>query len=181
MILFNHLPSFGTIRNNTALKQIKGLKSRLYSFGTIRNNTALKQIKGESDNGKGFGTIRNNTALKQVIDYDKLDTCFGTIRNNTALKQGIAGIIGNFCFGTIRNNTALKPRRKIFSRNFVIAPFVPARLQLVRSQFLLLLYHIFGVQEIVLIQYILRKIIDFPRLNKQDGQLIELDILYQIY
>ena len=35
--------SFGTIRNNTALKQ--GLSHRVsrYSFGTIRNNTALKQ------------------------------------------------------------------------------------------------------------------------------------------
>ena len=33
---------FGTIRNNTALKQrVRGIHS-LISFGTIRNNTALK-------------------------------------------------------------------------------------------------------------------------------------------
>ena len=34
------------------------------SFGTIRNNTALKQSKKQIFDNKGFGTIRNNTALK---------------------------------------------------------------------------------------------------------------------
>ena len=34
---------FGTIRNNTALKLDKQLKSFDKSFGTIRNNTALKR------------------------------------------------------------------------------------------------------------------------------------------
>ncbi len=38
------------------------------SFGTIRNNTALKHIGQDGNTGKGFGTIRNNTALKQ-LDY----------------------------------------------------------------------------------------------------------------
>ena len=38
------LCSFGTIRNNTALKQGLELIVDHFSFGTIRNNTALKQI-----------------------------------------------------------------------------------------------------------------------------------------
>ena len=33
-------------------------------FGTIRNNTALKQRCARQDHGPSFGTIRNNTALK---------------------------------------------------------------------------------------------------------------------
>ena len=33
---------FGTIRNNTALKQFTPRKLQIYCFGTIRNNTALK-------------------------------------------------------------------------------------------------------------------------------------------
>ena len=33
----------GTIRNNTALKQLKAMLRLKNSFGTIRNNTALKQ------------------------------------------------------------------------------------------------------------------------------------------
>ena len=33
-------------------------------FGTIRNNTALKQRYERSEFQHGFGTIRNNTALK---------------------------------------------------------------------------------------------------------------------
>ena len=36
--------SFGTIRNNTALKHQSELEKVRDSFGTIRNNTALKQI-----------------------------------------------------------------------------------------------------------------------------------------
>ena len=36
----------------------------LISFGTIRNNTALKLKYGLTDNLGRFGTIRNNTALK---------------------------------------------------------------------------------------------------------------------
>ena len=37
------------------------------SFGTIRNNTALKLIVGLIYMFDGFGTIRNNTALKQGV------------------------------------------------------------------------------------------------------------------
>ena len=36
----------------------------LRSFGTIRNNTALKRIQNRTRWSCGFGTIRNNTALK---------------------------------------------------------------------------------------------------------------------
>ena len=36
----------------------------LGSFGTIRNNTALKLYLEDADSVIGFGTIRNNTALK---------------------------------------------------------------------------------------------------------------------
>ena len=35
------------------------------SFGTIRNNTALKRWAIVESIKQGFGTIRNNTALKQ--------------------------------------------------------------------------------------------------------------------
>ena len=35
---------FGTIRNNTALKQAKSMIAFTWSFGTIRNNTALKPL-----------------------------------------------------------------------------------------------------------------------------------------
>ena len=59
------------------------------SFGTIRNNTALKH-KIETYLCKcGFGTIRNNTALKQLSWYKTLLFSFGTIRNNTALKLSV--------------------------------------------------------------------------------------------
>ena len=34
--------SFGTIRNNTALKRLRLLSHTILCFGTIRNNTALK-------------------------------------------------------------------------------------------------------------------------------------------
>ena len=106
-------------------------------FGTIRNNTALKLLEIKQMQLSGFGTIRNNTALKQVIGFPNKPTGFGTIRNNTALKP-IACLIWHSCrFGTIRNNTALKPRGPFFSRNFVIAPFVSARLQLRNNSFYL--------------------------------------------
>jgi len=36
------------------------------SFGTIRNNTALKRSTSEVKQETGFGTIRNNTALKRL-------------------------------------------------------------------------------------------------------------------
>ena len=55
-------------------------------FGTIRNNTALKQDFINITPRWGFGTIRNNTALKPVSRGYGLKMCFGTIRNNTALK-----------------------------------------------------------------------------------------------
>ena len=56
--------SFGTIRNNTALKLIKAITEILKRFGTIRNNTALKLNGCYKINVVSFGTIRNNTALK---------------------------------------------------------------------------------------------------------------------
>ena len=56
------------------------------SFGTIRNNTALKQSLMTLDIRHSFGTIRNNTALKPLVKLSKCESGFGTIRNNTALK-----------------------------------------------------------------------------------------------
>ena len=88
------------------------------SFGTIRNNTALKHIFWGVENEGGFGTIRNNTALKQLVKYCLKFKSFGTIRNNTALKLISVPKSFIFRFGTIRNNTALKPRRKIFLTKF---------------------------------------------------------------
>ena len=55
---------FGTIRNNTALKQSEKLRLFFFGFGTIRNNTALKLRELRSLKNQRFGTIRNNTALK---------------------------------------------------------------------------------------------------------------------
>ena len=40
------------------------MNALMASFGTIRNNTALKLVIVEFQKGKSFGTIRNNTALK---------------------------------------------------------------------------------------------------------------------
>ena len=57
------------------------------SFGTIRNNTALKQLRNANERQLRFGTIRNNTALKLLSDAFVRLWCFGTIRNNTALKR----------------------------------------------------------------------------------------------
>ena len=56
------------------------------SFGTIRNNTALKHSPESFNAFIGFGTIRNNTALKRYLQKMRKGICFGTIRNNTALK-----------------------------------------------------------------------------------------------
>ena len=56
------------------------------SFGTIRNNTALKQFVRQFFDSFRFGTIRNNTALKLSVCDTGFFDCFGTIRNNTALK-----------------------------------------------------------------------------------------------
>ena len=55
---------FGTIRNNTALKQSFSFRQLGVRFGTIRNNTALKLRERHEVALFGFGTIRNNTALK---------------------------------------------------------------------------------------------------------------------
>ena len=92
----HYTDGFGTIRNNTALKQPPVCKYHLQCFGTIRNNTALKHDVGEFYEWFGFGTIRNNTALK--------------LKN--LLEAPIVG------FGTIRNNTALKPRGPFFLTKF---------------------------------------------------------------
>ena len=59
--------SFGTIRNNTALKHKIETYLCKCGFGTIRNNTALKQLFRASCQGGSFGTIRNNTALKLSV------------------------------------------------------------------------------------------------------------------
>ena len=88
------------------------------SFGTIRNNTALKQSHKFKCFHYCFGTIRNNTALKLTITQPSTFPCFGTIRNNTALKPVFDNKVVGTGFGTIRNNTALKPRRKIFLTKF---------------------------------------------------------------
>ena len=90
----------------------------MVSFGTIRNNTALKQLLKYGKGSDCFGTIRNNTALKQENVLENYEHCFGTIRNNTALKLLTYDNSSVCCFGTIRNNTALKPRRKIFLTKF---------------------------------------------------------------
>ena len=87
-------------------------------FGTIRNNTALKQVWNAIKTVVGFGTIRNNTALKLSSLHHQVSNRFGTIRNNTALKQLSGADFDGDSFGTIRNNTALKPRRKIFLTKF---------------------------------------------------------------
>ena len=110
--------SFGTIRNNTALKRSLLLCAICCCFGTIRNNTALKQAVQPLTIRLGFGTIRNNTALKQISKAEPKITSFGTIRNNTALKRISFRQFLALGFGTIRNNTALKPRRKIFLTKF---------------------------------------------------------------
>ena len=60
--------------------------SSFIGFGTIRNNTALKQHQASDAEIRSFGTIRNNTALKPNLDYKAFSNSFGTIRNNTALK-----------------------------------------------------------------------------------------------
>ena len=61
--------SFGTIRNNTALKLLNLLHQLQVSFGTIRNNTALKLDYSSTYHNQSFGTIRNNTALKPRISF----------------------------------------------------------------------------------------------------------------
>ena len=88
------------------------------SFGTIRNNTALKHSQKRSVDAPRFGTIRNNTALKPKSLKMLGSDGFGTIRNNTALKRAVCPALSGSSFGTIRNNTALKPRRKIFLTKF---------------------------------------------------------------
>ena len=42
-----------------------------FSFGTIRNNTALKLVDYPRLTDPGFGTIRNNTALKQYSQQSR--------------------------------------------------------------------------------------------------------------
>ena len=63
------------------------------SFGTIRNNTALKRYKSPKQQNRRFGTIRNNTALKLLVLHSVHIFCFGTIRNNTALKHALVLLI----------------------------------------------------------------------------------------
>ena len=67
------------------------------SFGTIRNNTALKHHYTPILDNACFGTIRNNTALKLVKCINCTNSCFGTIRNNTALKPRRKIFLTKFC------------------------------------------------------------------------------------
>ena len=110
--------SFGTIRNNTALKQPCPEAFKFDCFGTIRNNTALKRTTKPTSGWTSFGTIRNNTALKLIMLAIPTLLGFGTIRNNTALKLLWYTIYVVLSFGTIRNNTALKPRGPFFLTKF---------------------------------------------------------------
>ncbi len=120
MEFWNHSKQHSSKTNKQAVFLILG-------FGTIRNNTALKQVVFVEMNHQSFGTIRNNTALKLILSIILIEFGFGTIRNNTALKQ-VAGYRGKQCsFGTIRNNTALKPRRKIFLTKFRNRAIRPSR------------------------------------------------------
>ena len=73
-----------------------------FSFGTIRNNTALKQYTSASEALTGFGTIRNNTALKPLAVVEVENLGFGTIRNNTALKPRRKIFLTKFRNCTIR-------------------------------------------------------------------------------
>ena len=79
------------------------MKSGSSSFGTIRNNTALKLKMRFYVIKTRFGTIRNNTALKHLLTYIKISDSFGTIRNNTALKLwdmvGIWWVYGGYMVG----------------------------------------------------------------------------------
>ena len=136
------------------------------SFGTIRNNTALKHSQKRSVDAPRFGTIRNNTALKPKSLKMLGSDGFGTIRNNTALKLTLRLLRFILSFGTIRNNTALKPRRRIFLTKFRNRAIRLSQTSARLIPLLLLLYHIFRIQEIVLIQHILRKIIYFSRFDK---------------
>ena len=67
-----------------------------YSFGTIRNNTALKRRTVRHHQTLGFGTIRKNTALKPTTPWHKCEFRFGTIRNNTALKPRRISFLPDF-------------------------------------------------------------------------------------
>ena len=58
----------------------------MQSFGSIRNNMALKQAKEFLGDSFGFGSIRNNMALKQEGTLLRFAYRFGSIRNNMALK-----------------------------------------------------------------------------------------------
>ena len=63
------------------------------SFGTIRNNIALKPSQVKMVHMLGFGTIRNNIALKRMYQMTAHFYCFGTIRNNIALKLCLSGLL----------------------------------------------------------------------------------------
>ena len=121
------IESFGTIRNNTALKRLCLLVKIPSRFGTIRNNTALKPASRPVCLASCFGTIRNNTALKHHELNRSAFRRFGTIRNNTALKLNDIIPFSRNRFGTIRNTTALKPRRKIFLTKFCNRAICPSQ------------------------------------------------------
>ena len=95
------------------------------SFGTIRNNTALKPPQLRLHYGKRFGTIRNNTALKLAgWDY-RGEQCFGTIRNNTALKPRRKIFLTKFRNRTIHPSQT--SARQIPIVTFIISYFQSSR------------------------------------------------------
>ena len=99
---------FGTIRNNTALKQKLNIIKITIRFGTIRNNTALKLISETVAIPTGFGTIRNNTALKprRIIFLSKFrNRAIRPSQTSVRLNPFIAAIIAYFQH--LRNNLYL--------------------------------------------------------------------------
>ena len=63
----NNTASFGSIRNNMALKPADIMAIYVNCFGSIRNNMALKRTATQRLELISFGSIRNNMALKHVL------------------------------------------------------------------------------------------------------------------
>ena len=95
------------------------------SFGTIRNNTALKLTLQNYGIFVGFGTIRNNTALKQSVVCRMCESGFGTIRNNTALKPRRKIFLTKFRNRTIHPSQT--SARQIPIVTFIISYFQSSR------------------------------------------------------
>mgnify|MGYP001669876345 CR=1 FL=1 len=89
------------------------------SFGTIRNNTALKHEFFTALVNRSFGTIRNNTALKQLSAYSITPYRFGTIRNNTALKPRRKNFLTKF------RNRAIRPSQTSARQVPIVTLIIP--------------------------------------------------------